>query len=111
MSSAPSPSVSELDALLNLISSSVNVVKTEYAKFGYAIPSLDSTTPHPLDAKLPGLELKRAVQTLEGACAQLTAIVAPPAHTIVNVGSMTLTLVKVNVTSTFSEGWAYVFSM
>ena len=71
---------SQLDALLPLISSSVEVVKSEYAKQGHAVPSPDSVTLHPMDSVLPGLGLKRAVQTLEGACAQLTTIVAPPAH-------------------------------
>ena len=85
MSPQASPSATQLDALLTLISSSVEVVKSEYAKQGHAVPSLDSVTPHPMDSVLPGLELKRAVQTLEGACAQLTAIVAPPAHTLANV--------------------------
>jgi hypothetical protein len=38
-----------------------------------------------LDSQQPSLELKRAIQTLEGACAQLTATVASPAHTMINV--------------------------
>jgi hypothetical protein len=80
-----SKNATQLDALLSLIFSSVEVVKFQYAKQGYTIPSLDSTAPHPLDSKLLGLDLKKAVQTIEGACAQLTAIVAPPAHTIINV--------------------------
>jgi hypothetical protein len=80
-----SPQFAQLDSLVSLISSSVEIVKAEYAKKGQIIPSLDSAEPYPPDSEQPTLELKRAVQTLEGACAQLTNTVAPPAHTMINV--------------------------
>jgi hypothetical protein len=89
MAPTASPSsATQVDALLALILSSVEVVKSQYAQQGHEMPTLESVVPHPMDNVIPGLVLKRAVQTLEGACAQLTAIVAPPAHTIVNVCSI-----------------------
>ncbi len=49
------------------------------------VPSLDDTEPHPLDAEIYPLEMKKAAQILEGACAQLCATLIRPNHTVLNV--------------------------
>lgn len=48
------------------------------------VPSLDDTEPHPLDAEIYPLEMKKAAQILEGACAQLCATLIRPNHTVLN---------------------------
>ena len=76
----------QISALARLISDATKTVEAHYAKSPKPyIPSLDDTEPHPLDEQLAGKELRTAVQTIEGACAQLSATVARPSHTIVNV--------------------------
>jgi hypothetical protein len=83
--SAPQPH-GELSALVALISNATRIIEAQFAKSSKPfVPSLDDTTPHPLDAQLSSMELKLAVQTLEGACAQLCATVARPNHTVINV--------------------------
>lgn len=78
-------STAQLDALVSLITSSVERVKDEYKRLGYDAPDLHSVEPHPLDGSQPSLELKQAMQTIEGACAQLSVLVTPPQHTVTNV--------------------------
>ncbi|EIN06887.1 S-adenosyl-L-methionine-dependent methyltransferase [Punctularia strigosozonata HHB-11173 SS5] len=73
-----------MDQLVQLITSSVETFKAEYQKRGYNGPSLEDTSPHTADAIPPSIELKHASQVIEGACAQLCAIVNPPQHTICN---------------------------
>ena len=76
----------QISALAKLISDASKVVETHYAKSPKPyVPSLDDTEPHPIDKQLTEKELRTAVQTIEGACAQLSATVARPSHTIVNV--------------------------
>ena len=73
-------------ALVKLISDASKIVEAHYLKSSKPyVPSLDDTEPHPLDKQLAEKELRIAVQTIEGACAQLSATVARPSHTILNV--------------------------
>jgi hypothetical protein len=83
--SSPPPR-SQLSALVGLISEASKTIESHFAEsFESSVPSLDDITPHPFDAELSSIELKLAIQTLEGACAQLCATAARPNHTIVNV--------------------------
>ena len=76
----------QISALARLISDATKTVEAHYAKSSKPyVPSLDDTEPHPLDEQLAEKELRTAIQTIEGACAQLSATVARPSHTIVNV--------------------------
>ena len=76
----------QISALAKLISDASKIVESHYVKSPKPyVPSLDDTDPHPLDEQLAAKELRTAVQTIEGACAQLSATVARPSHTIVNV--------------------------
>ena len=76
----------QISALAKLISDASKVVESHYVKSSKPyVPSLDDTEPHPLDGQPGEKELRTAVQTIEGACAQLSATVARPSHTIVNV--------------------------
>lgn len=82
------PDFSQLDALVSIISSSVEKVKSEWKLHGYHAPSLDSVDPHPMDdANDQTLQMKQTIQTIEGACAQLVATILPPARSLLNVGS------------------------
>lgn len=75
-----------VSSLVSLISNAVKVIEAQYAKSSKPfVPSLNDTSPHPLDSDVPSLELGAAIQTLEGACAQLCATVARPDHTVLNV--------------------------
>ncbi|KAF9490909.1 S-adenosyl-L-methionine-dependent methyltransferase [Pleurotus eryngii] len=76
----------DLTSLAKLISDSVAVVTSEYAKAGHSPPTLESTTEDPF--RSPGLvseQLKTAIKTIEAACAQLSATVASPGHVLTNV--------------------------
>jgi hypothetical protein len=76
----------QITALAKLISDASKVVEANFAKSSKPyVPSLDDTEPHPIDKQLAGKELRTAIQTIEGACAQLSATVARPSHTIINV--------------------------
>lgn len=75
-----------LDALVALICSSVETIKEEWQKDEITEPNLDSISPHPADSgAAQGITLKKALQVLEGACAQLVVTTATPAHVLVNV--------------------------
>ena len=83
--STPQPH-GQISALVSLISDATRTIEAQFAKSSKPlVPSLDDTTPHPIDAQVSSAELRTAVQILEGACAQLCATVARPNHTIVNV--------------------------
>ena len=82
----------QLSALVSLISDATRTIEAHFAQSSKPfVPSLDDTTPHPLDTQISPMELKLAVQTLEGACAQLCATAARPNHTIINVRLSKLT--------------------
>ncbi|KAG2069143.1 S-adenosyl-L-methionine-dependent methyltransferase [Suillus decipiens] len=74
-----------IKVLLDIINSSARDAMEEYKKTGHGVPGVDSTTLHPLDMATDILALRKAIRLLEGACHQLTAILAPPQHTIHNM--------------------------
>ncbi|KAG2039979.1 S-adenosyl-L-methionine-dependent methyltransferase [Suillus americanus] len=74
----------KLEALLNIINSSARQAIAEYKKTGHGVPSADATTFHPLDMATDTLALRKATRLLEGAYHQLSAILAPPQHTVMN---------------------------
>jgi len=74
----------EIDALLDLISTSAREAVAEYVKSGAGVPSVNAVNAHPLDEVLDALALKRAIRTLEGACERLCTTLAQPMHTMVN---------------------------
>ena len=83
----------QVSALVKLISDASKIVEAHYVKSSKPyVPSLDDTEPHPLDKQLAEKELRTAVQTIEGACAQLSVTVARPNHTILNVRWVKFTL-------------------
>jgi hypothetical protein len=79
------PPNSSVSALVTLISNSAQTLESVYSTAPEGIPDLNSTAPHSLDAQVSSFEMIRAVQILEGACAQLCATLARPNHTVVNV--------------------------
>ncbi|KAG2131803.1 O-methyltransferase-domain-containing protein [Suillus clintonianus] len=74
----------KLEALLDIINSSARQAIAEYKKTGHGVPSADATTFHPLDLTTDTLALKKAIRLLEGAYHQLSSILAPPQHTVMN---------------------------
>lgn len=74
-----------LSALVKLIADATKVVEASYQD-SY-VPSLDDTGPHPLDDKVSPPDVRKAVQTIEAACAQLCATVTKPKLAIVNVSN------------------------
>ncbi len=79
----------DLTSLVKLISDSVAVVTSEYAKAGHASPTLESTAQDPFRSPESVSErLKTAIKTIEAACAQLSATVASPGHVITNVSAL-----------------------
>ncbi|KIJ64096.1 hypothetical protein HYDPIDRAFT_168169 [Hydnomerulius pinastri MD-312] len=76
----------QLEALLEIINTSARQAIAEYKKHGNGadVPTIQSTTFHPLDFKEDTVVLKKAVRLLEGACQQLCASLAPPQHTVIN---------------------------
>lgn len=75
-----------LSSLVSLIADAAAIVEAHFkASQKPFVPSLDDTEEHPMDTQLYSPELRKAVQTIEAACAQLTATVAKPSRTIVNV--------------------------
>ncbi len=76
----------DLTALVKLISDSVAVVTSEYAKAGHAPPSLGSTAQDPFHSpELVPEQLSIAIKTIEAACAQLSATVTSAGHVVTNV--------------------------
>ncbi|PBK68022.1 S-adenosyl-L-methionine-dependent methyltransferase [Armillaria solidipes] len=75
-----------LSELVSLIAGAVDVVQSVFAKTSLPeVPSLDDTAHHPLDSpESYSMEMMEAVQTIEGACAQLCALIARPNHTMLN---------------------------
>ncbi|KAF5380189.1 hypothetical protein D9615_006186 [Tricholomella constricta] len=84
MASSPS-SHGQVSALVALITNAAKVIEAHYAESSRpVVPSLDDLTPHPLDSELSPPKLRDSIQILEGACAQLSATVARPNHTMLN---------------------------
>ncbi|KAG1883837.1 O-methyltransferase-domain-containing protein [Suillus subluteus] len=74
----------KLEALLDIINSSARQAIAEYKNTGHGVPSADATTFHPLDSATDTIALKKAIRLLEGAYHQLSTILAPPQHTVMN---------------------------
>ncbi|EIW76001.1 S-adenosyl-L-methionine-dependent methyltransferase [Coniophora puteana RWD-64-598 SS2] len=70
-------------ALLSLINSATTDALALYTADDRDVPDLRSTVSHPLDTADDTVALKKAIRTLEGACQQLCATLAPPQHTMV----------------------------
>lgn len=91
-----SPAHGQLSTLVALIAEATKTVETHFSRSSKPyVPSLDDIEPHPLDIMSDSMELRLAIQTIEGACAQLIATVARPSHTIFNVSTPTLAIVDV----------------
>ena len=76
----------ELNGLLDLLVTSLQAIEAEYEEGGHPLPALDSVDPGPYDVpENMSPQLTRAVQIVEGACAQICAFVAPPGHSVANV--------------------------
>ncbi|KAF9563371.1 S-adenosyl-L-methionine-dependent methyltransferase [Agrocybe pediades] len=75
-------SKSPISSLVRLINNSAQVIEEHYAKSSMIIPPLDSITAHPLDGEIMNDELRVAVQTMKGACAQLADTVGKPDVTV-----------------------------
>jgi len=76
-----------IDALLQLISNATKDAVAEYQQTGFGIPSLSSDVPHPTDASIPSVNLRKAIRTLEAASYQLCATLNHPSFLLVNVRS------------------------
>ncbi|KAI0342293.1 S-adenosyl-L-methionine-dependent methyltransferase [Trametopsis cervina] len=73
----------EISALLGLITTSATSIDAVYATSPAPLPSLDSTTPHPLDVRWDAT-LRENLRILQGACTQLIATLSPPVCTMVD---------------------------
>jgi hypothetical protein len=74
----------EVLSLLSIITNAANTAMAEYTARGLKVPSIHSLETHPIDLDESALELRKAIKTLEGACNQLCATLAPPSHTLLN---------------------------
>ncbi|KAK0476361.1 S-adenosyl-L-methionine-dependent methyltransferase [Armillaria novae-zelandiae] len=74
---------SQLFQLVSLIANATKLVEDAFAHTSNPdVPTLDDTAPHPLDDQVSSAEMREAIQTIEGACAQLCALVARPNRTM-----------------------------
>jgi hypothetical protein len=78
----PSSGPAEVAALLSIINNAAQAALSEYTAHGADVPSIYSHKAHPLDSAEDTLALRMAIKTLEGACYQLCATLAPPSHTM-----------------------------
>ncbi|KAF9490914.1 S-adenosyl-L-methionine-dependent methyltransferase [Pleurotus eryngii] len=77
---------SELTALVKLISDSVAILTSEYAKAGHPPSALDSTALDPFFfPELVSEQLKTAIKITEAACAKLSATVTSAGHVVTNL--------------------------
>jgi hypothetical protein len=76
----------EVDALVKLIQDAAHKALDEYERHA-ELPTLCSLQSHPLDSAANIVDLKKIIRILEGGCDQLCSLLAPPAHTITNVGA------------------------
>lgn len=80
-------SVSQLDALVSLISSSVSDINVELGSSGLPSPSLEVGSSNWRD-NLPDASramITKATRIIEAACAQLRATVSQPEHVLIDV--------------------------
>ncbi|KAJ3726875.1 S-adenosyl-L-methionine-dependent methyltransferase [Lentinula raphanica] len=77
---------SEVQRLLAIINQAATDALSEYATHGEDVPSIYEAKTHPLDLSDAAFNLKKIIRTLEGACHQLCATLAPPLHTVLNNG-------------------------
>lgn len=76
----------QLKGLLELLTVSLQEIEAAYHAGGHDIPSLDSVESGPYDVpEKMSFQLTKAIQMVEGACAQICASVAPPGHIVLNV--------------------------
>ncbi|KAK0443672.1 O-methyltransferase-domain-containing protein [Desarmillaria tabescens] len=76
---------SQLSQLVSLIANATKFVEDTFAKTTEPnVPSLDDIAPHPLDDQVLSTEMREAIQTIEGACAQLCALIDRPNRTMLS---------------------------
>jgi len=79
-------SASDITSLVSIITAAASKIESFYKdRSPKPVPTLDDVDPHPLDVGICPLEVKHSVQMLEGACAQLCAVLSRPDHTMLNV--------------------------
>ncbi|KAK0484293.1 S-adenosyl-L-methionine-dependent methyltransferase [Armillaria luteobubalina] len=75
----------QLSQLVSLIANATKLVEDTFAETARPnVPSLEDTTPHPLDSQMLSPEMREAIQMIKGACAQLCALIARPNRTMLN---------------------------
>ena len=76
-------------AIVELIRDSVNDALSEYKALNHTVVPLDSPTLGPLDkAEATTPKLRRAILTMNAACAQLSATLTRPAMMLMTVSSI-----------------------
>ncbi|KAF5383328.1 hypothetical protein D9757_008383 [Collybiopsis confluens] len=74
-----------LTRLTDLINQAVRDVISEYTSVGHAVPSLDTLDPGPFPTpEAVPARLRKAIQVIEAACAQLSCTVALPGSVLLN---------------------------
>jgi len=81
---------SAISALVAHIQEAAKVLEDHYSTSSTdenpsGVPSMHHAEEHPLDKKIMKREVRAAVQTIEGACAQLVDTVGNPHHILMNV--------------------------
>ncbi|KZT67104.1 S-adenosyl-L-methionine-dependent methyltransferase [Daedalea quercina L-15889] len=74
----------EVRALLSIIQQATQDALAAYASKGEDVPSLSSAKEQSVFSNADNIALRRAVRSLEGACEQLCATLAPPGQSIVD---------------------------
>ena len=77
-----------LDDLVAIITSAVSDVKAEFTRLKLSIPDLADVQPHPLDSMPVPRKLKKAVEIVNGACAQLSTLLLSPQHALYLVSTL-----------------------
>jgi len=87
-SDSDSSTRSAISALVAHIQEAAKVLEDHYSSTDEnpsGVPSIHHAEEHPLDKKIMKREVRAAVQTIEGACAQLVDTVGNPHHILMNV--------------------------
>jgi len=89
-SDSDSSTRSSISALVAHIQEAAKVLEDHYSTSSTdenpsGVPSIHQAEEHPLDKKIMKREVRAAVQTIEGACAQLVDTVGNPHHILMNV--------------------------